>query len=110
MLQKTRGIVLHTLNYSEASVIAHVYTEAFGLQSLLLNGVRKPKAKFNANLLQPLSCIHVVAYIKPGKSLHRVTELSASPAFNSIPYDTIKTTLKSQILFHNCRDTHRKPS
>ena len=93
MLQKTRGIVLHTLNYSEASVIAHIYTEDFGMQSFLLNGVRKSKAKFNANLLQSLSCVEVVAYHKPGKSLHRVNELSAAPAFHSIPYDTVKTTI-----------------
>jgi len=93
MLQKTRGIVLSTVNYAEASVIAKIYTEEFGLQSFLLNGVRKNKSRFNANLLQALSTIELVAYYKPGKTLHRVSELSASPQLSSIPYHTIKTAL-----------------
>lgn len=110
MLQKTKGVVLHTLNYSEASVIAHIYTETFGMQSFLLNGVRKPKAKFNANLLQPLSCVEIVAYYKPGKSLHRVSELSASPAFNSIPYDTVKTTIAlflAEVMYRSIREEEK---
>ena len=82
MIQKTRGIVLHVLNYSEASVIAHIYTEEFGMQSFLLNGVRKARARFNANLLQPLSCVEVIAYIKHSGSLHRVSEFSAAPVFS----------------------------
>ena len=110
MLQKARGIVLHTLNYSEASVIAHIYTDAFGLQSFLLNGVRKQKAKFNANLLQPLSCIELVAYFKPGKSLHRVAELNASPAFTTIPYDTVKTTIAlflAEVMYRSIREEEK---
>ncbi len=110
MLQKTRGIVLHTLNYSEASVIAHIYTEDFGMQSFLLNGVRKSKAKFNANLLQSLSCVEVVAYHKPGKSLHRVNELSAAPAFHSIPYDTVKTTIAlflAEVMYRSIREEEK---
>ena len=110
MLQKTRGIVLHTLNYAEASVIAHIYTEDFGMQSFLLNGVRKSKAKFNANLLQPLSCVEVVAYYKPGKSLHRVNELSSSPAYTSIPYDTVKTTIAlflAEVMYRSIREEEK---
>ena len=36
MIHKTRGIVLHSVKYGETSLIAHVYTEAFGSQSYLL--------------------------------------------------------------------------
>ena len=110
MLQKTRGIVLHVLSYREASVIAHVYTESLGMQSFLLNGVRKPKARFNANLMQPLSCIELVAYIKPGNSLHRVSDISSSPSFSSIPYDTVKTTMAlflAEVMYRSIREEEK---
>jgi DNA repair protein RecO (recombination protein O) len=110
MLQKTRGIVLHVISYSEASVIAHIYTEEFGMQSFLLNGVRKAKARFNANLLQPLSCVEVVAYIKPSKSLHRVNEFAAAPSFDSIPYDTLKTTIAlfiAEVMYRSIREEEK---
>jgi DNA repair protein RecO (recombination protein O) len=110
MIQKTRGIVLHVLNYSEASVIAHIYTEEFGMQSFLLNGVRKARARFNANLLQPLSCVEVIAYIKHSGSLHRVSEFSAAPVFTSIPYDTVKTTIAlflAEVMFRSIREEEK---
>ncbi len=93
MLQKTRGIVISTTAYAEASVIAKIYTEQFGLQSFMLNGVRKSKSRFNNNLLHPLSTIELIAYYKPHKTLHRVSELNSSPQLGSIPYDTVKTSM-----------------
>ncbi len=93
MLRKTRGIVITTTDYAEASVIAKIYTEEFGLQSFLLNGVRKQKSRFNKNLLHPLSTVELIGYYKPHKTLHRVSELCASPQLSSIPYQTVKTAL-----------------
>src|SRR5438874_2265807 len=93
MLQKTRGIVITTTNYAEASVIAKIYTEVFGLQSFILNGVRKNKSRFNNNLLHPLSTVELVAYYKPYKTLHRFSDLNSSPQLSTIPYNTVKTAL-----------------
>ncbi len=107
MLQKTRGIVITTTDYSEASVIAKIYTEEFGLQSFMLNGVRKSKSRFNNNLLQALSTVELVAYYKPHKTLHRVSELNSSPQLSSIPYDTVKTALAiflAEVLHRSIRE------
>ena len=41
MLVTTKGIVLHSLKYSETSIIVRIYTEARGLQSYLFKGIRK---------------------------------------------------------------------
>ena len=43
MLIKTRGIVLSYLKYRESSIIARVYTERLGVQSYVVNSVRKAK-------------------------------------------------------------------
>ncbi len=54
MLHKTRGIIFKTTDYSESSVIVQIFTEKFGLQSYMINGVKKPRAKIRQNSLQPL--------------------------------------------------------
>jgi hypothetical protein len=42
---KTRGIVLKTTDYGESSVIVQVFTEKLGLQSYIINGVKKAKGQ-----------------------------------------------------------------
>ena len=50
MLHKTNGIVLKVIKYSESSIISNIYTERFGLQTYIVNGVRSAKAKGKAGL------------------------------------------------------------
>ena len=93
MLHKTRGIVFKTTNYSESSVIVQVFTEKFGIQSYLVNGVKKPKAKISQNILQPLHLLEMVVYHKPNGSIQRIAEARQVPAFQTIPYDVIKSSV-----------------
>jgi DNA repair protein RecO (recombination protein O) len=107
MLHKTRGIVLSTLNYSDTSVIAHVYTERFGLQSYMVNGARGKKAKIKANLFQPLSLIEMVVYHKEKNNLQRISELRNSQPFTSIPYNILKTSIAifiNEVLYKAIRE------
>jgi DNA repair protein RecO (recombination protein O) len=112
MLQKTRAIVLDITPYAEASIIVKAYTETMGLQSFLVNGVRKPKARFANNLFQPLTIIEIVAYFKKQGGLHRVSDVSASPPLVHIPYDTIKTTVAlflAEILYRSIKEEEANP-
>jgi DNA repair protein RecO (recombination protein O) len=93
MLHKTRGIVFKTTSYSESSVVVQVFTEKFGLQSYLINGVKKPRAKIPVNILQPLHLLEMVVYYKPSGGIQRVSELRQVPLFQSIPYDVVKSCL-----------------
>ncbi|HEX3386975.1 MAG TPA: DNA repair protein RecO, partial [Mucilaginibacter sp.] len=93
MLHKTRGIVFKTTDYGESSVIVQVFTEKFGLQSYIVNGVKKPKAKITRNILQPLHLLDMVVYHKNTGQVHRISELKASPVLQSIPYDVIKSSI-----------------
>jgi len=106
MLHKTRGIVLKTTLYGDTSVIVQVFTEKFGIQSYLINGVRKPKAKIGMNMLQPLHLIDMVVYHKPGSNLQRLREARPSPVLRSIPYDVIKSTMTiflNEVLYKSIR-------
>jgi len=93
MLHKTRGIVFKTTDYSESSVVVQIFTEKFGLQSYIINGVKKPKAKISRNMLQPLHLVDMVVYHKSTGNVQRIAELKNSPVLQSIPYDVIKSCI-----------------
>ncbi len=112
MLSKTRGIVLKTTNYSESSLVAQIYTEAFGTQSYLITGARKPKAKIKANILQPLHLLEIVATHKDNGSLQRIAEAQQTPLLREIPYDIIKSSLAlflNEILYKILKEQESDP-
>lgn len=98
MLHKTRGIVFKTTDYGETSVIVQVFTEKFGLQSYIINAVKKPRAKISRNMLQPLHLLDMVVYHKNTGQVQRIAELKNAPVLQTIPYDVIKSSL---VLFLN---------
>ncbi|MGF7077236.1 DNA repair protein RecO [Mucilaginibacter sp. 3215] len=93
MLHKTRGIIFRATDYGESSVIVQIFTEKFGLQSYIINGAKKPKAKIGRNMLQPLHLLDLVVYHKNTGSLQRISELKNAPVLLSIPYDVIKSCI-----------------
>lgn len=106
MLHKTRGIVLKTTSYRENSVIVQIFTEKFGIQSYLINGVKKSRAKISLNMLQPLHLVDMVVYHKANGNIQRVSELRPSPVFSSIPYDITKRTIAmflNEVLYKSIR-------
>jgi DNA repair protein RecO (recombination protein O) len=96
VLQTTRGIFLHAVKYAETSVIATIYTEQFGRQSFLVNGVRNKSAKIKAAVLQPLYLLDMEVFFKEGREMHRLKDARISVPFVSIPYDIRKS---SQAIF-----------
>ena len=93
MLHKTRGIVFKTTGYGESSIIVQVFTEKFGLQSYIVNGAKKPKAKIGRNMLQQLHLLDMVVYHKDTGNVQRIKELKNAPLLQTIPYDVIKSSL-----------------
>src|ERR1700753_2402291 len=93
MLHKTRALVFKTTDYAESSVIVQLFTEKFGLQSYIINGAKKPRAKISRNMLQPLHLLDMVVYHKNTGQVQRISELKNSPQLQTIPYDMIKSSL-----------------
>ncbi len=93
MLQKTRGIVIHYLKFKESSIIAKVYTEALGIQSYIINGVRSRKSKNNKiAFFQTLTLLEMVVYHRPEREqLNRISEIKCAYPFQSIPFDVKKS-------------------
>lgn len=75
MIKETQGVVLHNVKYGDTSLICKLFTQAFGLQSYLLQGVRsEKKSGHKANLFQPGSILEIQVYHTPNKNLQRIRE------------------------------------
>ncbi len=85
-LHKTKGIVLRTAKYGETSIIVTIFTELFGVQSYLVNGVRAStkKGTGKANLFQPSALLDLVVYHNELKRLNRIKEFKWAAIYQHI--------------------------
>jgi len=74
MTYKTKGIVLNFIKFKESSIICKIYTESFGLQSYIVNGVRSSN-KTKMSLFQPLTILDLVVYNKSSANIQRLKEM-----------------------------------
>ena len=93
MLHSTKGIVFHSLKYSETSVIVKIYTELFGIQSYLIKGIRNTRSKIKPGLFQSLTLLDLVVYHKEKQSLQSVREVRLEHPYKSIPFDIRKSSV-----------------
>jgi len=93
MLYKTRAVSLSYIRYKESSIIARFFTEEFGIQSFVVNGVRSVKAKTSPALFQPLGLMELVQYHDQRKELHRLSEIKAGVVLKSIPFSPVKAAI-----------------
>jgi DNA repair protein RecO (recombination protein O) len=94
-LHKTKGIVLRIVKYGETSLIVTMFTELFGLQSYLINGVRTStkKGSGKANLFQPTAILDLVVYHNELKQLNRIKEFRWSYLYQHIFSDVPKNAV-----------------
>jgi DNA repair protein RecO (recombination protein O) len=112
MLHKTRGIVFHTTKYGESSLVVQIYTELFGIQSYIINSVRKKHPKYHANLFQPLTPVDLVVYHKERPGLQRISDIKANPLLINITTDVFKTSIVfflNEILYKSIREEEANP-
>jgi len=96
VIEKTRGIFLHAVKYSETSLIASIYTEAYGRQTFIINGVRSKNSSVKASVFQPLYLLDLEMYYKTGREIHRLKNARIASPYLTIPFDIRKST---QVLF-----------
>tara|TARA_S200000501_G_scaffold81887_1_gene73947 strand:- start:585 stop:1247 length:663 start_codon:yes stop_codon:yes gene_type:complete len=92
MINKTRGIVLNYIKYGETSIICKIYTEQFGLQSYIINGIRNSKSK-NLGLFQPLNILDLVVYHKKTSGLQRIKESNLDYSYKTLHLDMKKISV-----------------
>ena len=89
MLEKTRGIVLNQIKYTDSGIVAQLYTRKFGRQSFLIKGMRNRKAGKHNIMFQPLFILDMEMYYKTTREMQLLKEFSVSYT----PYD-IHTNIK----------------
>ncbi|HEY5371737.1 MAG TPA: DNA repair protein RecO [Hanamia sp.] len=120
MIYSTKSIVLRTVKYGETSVIASIFTELFGVQSYLVNGVRTSGKTTKAHFFQPSSILEMEVYHNELKNLQRIKDLRWSVLYKNILSDVIKNSVAlfmvellqknlkqpetNEDLFHFCED------
>lgn len=107
MIIKTEAIVLKTVDYSESSIIATLFTREKGKVAVIAKGARKPKNKFSAFLVAG-QLLEAVFYNKDSRSVQTLSELSYSEKLHSLRTDiekmaiaTITMELINQVIHEN---------
>lgn len=94
-LNKTKGIVLRSVKYGDTSLITTIFTELFGIQSYLVNGVRvsTKQGSGKANLFQPAAILDLVVYHNELRNLQRVREFKWGYLYQCILSDVRKNAV-----------------
>lgn len=94
-LHKTKGLVLRTVKYGETSIIVTIFTELFGVQTYLVNGVRSSSKKGagKAGLFQPAALLDLVVYHNELKQLNRIKEYRWARLYQHIFSDVPKNAV-----------------
>lgn len=93
MLHKTRGIVFRFTRYGETSIIVNIFTELFGLQSYIVNGVRSASARNKIALYQPLTMLDLVVYHRPNANINRIREVRCLHPYQTVTADIRKSAI-----------------
>ena len=94
MIHKTKGIVLRAIKYGETSLVVNIFTELFGIQSYIVNGIRTSgKTSSKANLFQPNAIVEMEVYHNELKNLQRIKEIKWSHLYRNILNDVTKNAV-----------------
>src|SRR3954468_9105600 len=99
MTHKTKGIVLRTIKYGETSVVVNIFTELFGVQTYMVNGVRTAKrSSAKANHFQPGAILDMVVYHNDQNQMQRIKEFKWDFLFQHVLSDVIKNSITLYIV------------
>ncbi len=98
MTHKTKGIVLRITKYGETSIIASIFTELFGIQTYLINGVRKLQKTNKSIMLQPSAILDLEVYHHDIKNIQRIKEYNWSFVYTDLLTDVIKNSIVTYMM------------
>lgn len=102
LIQKSKAVVLKTVNFKESSLIVTLFTRLHGKIAVIAKGARRPKNKFAAFLV-PGQVLEVVYYMKSSRSVQTLSEVSYSLKLDQLRYDVEKmaiATITMELVSH----------
>ena len=104
MIVTSSGVVLNRIKYGESGLIVKIFTKNYGLNSFIVQGVRRKNSKLNSLLFQPFSLIKVSFYQKQNNTLNTLKEAEYSTLTDKVISDPRKTSIAAFLseVFLNC--------
>ena len=93
MLEKTQGIVLHTVKHTDSGIIAHIYTRDYGRLSFIIKGIHNKRSKTRSVYFQPLQILNIEMYYKDKRNLQSIKEVNPAHNFKNIQVDLFRNSL-----------------
>ncbi len=94
MTFKTKGIVLRAIKYGETSLVVTIFTELFGVQTYMVNGVRSSnKNGGKAAMYQPAAILEMEVYHNEQKAMQRIKENNWAFLYKNILSDVVKNSI-----------------
>jgi DNA repair protein RecO (recombination protein O) len=93
MIEKTKGIVLHQIKYTDSGSVVWLYTRNFGRQSFMIKGIRNRKSGKHNVFFQPMSILDTVIYYKESRGMQTLKEFSVSYAPSDIYFNVKKSSV-----------------
>ena len=89
----SKAIVLSAIKYGDTSRIVRLYTDQFGLISVLINSVSSKKSAVRSSMLLPLTLLEIIHTHKGDDKLDRIKEAKMDLTYTSIPYDAVRNAI-----------------
>ena len=94
MTHKTKGIVLRAIKYGETSLVVTIFTELFGVQTYLVNGIRTQKKAGNkAAMFQPAAILEMEVYHNELKTLQRIKEFNWAFLYENVLSNVVSNSI-----------------
>jgi DNA repair protein RecO (recombination protein O) len=90
MLQKTEGILLRKVKFSDSSDICKIFTREFGLISFIIQGTGNKKSKIKQAHLSLLNILELDIYNHPVRNLKKMKEMRCFEPLHQIQLNTVK--------------------
>ncbi len=93
-MHKTKAIILRTVKYGETSLVVTAFTEIFGIQTYMVNGVRSSKKTgLKAAMYQPAALLEMEVYHNDRNAMHRIRECNWAQLYKNILSDVVKNSI-----------------
>jgi DNA repair protein RecO (recombination protein O) len=93
MLHKTRGLVLHSLNYNDTYSIVSVFTEEFGPVAYLLSKTKGKKTGISKSLFHALAVLDLEVDHQNLRDIQRLKEAKVHLPLFSLLNDPVKSAI-----------------
>lgn len=112
MIEKTRGVVLHTLRYGDTKSIVTLFTESRGAVSFMVRIPQSRRSALQNVLLSPLSLLEVNFDYQETQKLQRLIDIRVDEPYQSLPYNPMKQTIAlflSEFLYYSLHEEQANP-